>query len=206
MTIKQLYKKDIFKKMDISYKRGSTLLDVGCGDGDDDRIFIEKYGLKVSGTDIYKDENIKNVKGLVFKKGSIYKIPFKDSSFDYIFLHDVLHHIDEKNQSIKLHLEGLSELKRVCKRGGKIIILEANRYNPLFYPHMVKMVGHNHFTQGYFIKIIRSIFPKVHFKHFEAHAYPLFVRYPFKIFEYIMEKVPFLKPFRAYNLAIIKNV
>ncbi|MBI2031247.1 MAG: class I SAM-dependent methyltransferase [Candidatus Levybacteria bacterium] len=205
MTVKQLYKKDIFEKMGLSFKKGNTLLDVGCGDGDDDKIFIEKYSLKTWGTDIYKDKNIKNIKALNFKKGSIYKIPFKDNSFDYVFLHDVLHHIDEKNQSTRLHLDGLKELRRVCKRGGKIIILEANRYNPLFYPHMVKMEGHNHFTKGYFIRIIRSIFPRSQFKYFEAHAYPSFVRFPFKIFEFFMEKVPFLEPFRAYNLAIVNN-
>lgn len=205
MTVKQLYKKDIFEKMGISFKKGNTLLDVGCGDGDDDKIFIERYNLKVWGTDIYKDKNIKNIRGLSFKKGSIYKIPFRNNSFDYVFLHDVLHHIDEKNQSIKLHLDGLKELRRVCKQGGKIVVLEANRYNPLFYPHMVKMVGHNHFTQRYFTRIIRLIFPKVRFKYFEAHAYPLFVRHPFKVFEFVMEKTPFLKNFRAYNLAIISN-
>lgn len=199
------YKNDVFKKMGINFEKGKKLLDVGCGDCVDDRIFIQRYKLKVFGIDVYEHENVKKTKGLGFKKGSIYKIPYKNDEFDYIFLHDVLHHIDEKNQSLKLHMAGLSELKRVCKKEGKIIILEANRFNPLFYPHMVLMNHHNHFKQSYFKKIICSKFKKVEFKYFEAHAYPVSVKNVFKVYEWLMEKIPFLSSFRSYNLAIINK-
>ncbi len=204
ITIGQ-YKKDVFRKMGITFTKGKMLLDVGCGDGLDSKIFIEKYGLKTHGIDIYKHESIEEIKKLTFKRGSIFKIPYKNNFFDYVFLHDVLHHINEGEQSQKMHLRALDELKRICKRGGQIIILEANRYNPLFYPHMVKMRGHNHFRQDYFKKIVITKFPNTKFKYFEAHSYPPFLLYPFKIFEFIMEKIPFFRPFIAYNLAIIKN-
>jgi cyclopropane fatty-acyl-phospholipid synthase-like methyltransferase len=49
------YKKDIFEKMDLPLKKGKILLDVGCGDGLDDDIFINKYHLKVYGSDVYKE-------------------------------------------------------------------------------------------------------------------------------------------------------
>lgn len=203
MIVLGQYKKDVFQKMGITFTRGKQLLDVGCGDCIDSKVFIEKYGLKTYGIDIYKHENVEKIKKLDFKKGSIFKIPYKNNFFDYVFLHDVLHHIDEGKQSQKRHFKALEELKRVCKKGGQIIILEANRYNPLFYIHMVKMRGHDHFRQSYFKKIIMTKFPNAKFKYFEAHSYPPFVLYPFKAFEYIMEKIPFLKPFLAYNLAII---
>jgi ubiquinone/menaquinone biosynthesis C-methylase UbiE len=198
------YKNDLFTKLNFKFKPGKTLLDVGCGDGSDSEIFIKEFKLKVTGIDVYKNKKINNVKKLIFKKGGIFKIPFPDSSFDYVFLHDVLHHIDEKGQRETKHLAGLLELKRVCKKNGVIIIVEGNRYNPLFYPHMVKMLGHEHFKQSYFKKIILSTFPKAKFKYFEAHYYPPQFLSFWKAYEYIMEKiVP--KFFLSYNVAIIRK-
>jgi len=198
------YKKDIFEKLNVNFIAGNKILDLGCGDGSDAEIFLNEYKLDVYGTDIYEHEKIKKIKGLTFEKGGICKIPFKDSVFDYVFLHDVLHHIDEKGQRRSKHIAGLKELKRVCKKGGTIIIVEGNRYNPLFYPHMVKMLGHNHFKQSYFSKIVSFIFPNAKFKYFEAHLYPeRFISF-WKSYEYIMENI-IPKYFLSYNTAIINN-
>ena len=145
--------------------------------------------------------------GLNFKKAGILNIPFENNSFDYIFLHDVLHHIDEENQSQEIHIKGLKELERVVKKNGYIIIIEGNRYNPLFYPHMVKMLGHNHFKQSYFKRTIKNVFNdscNIKFKYFEAHAYPWGLFF-WKIYEGIMEKIS-PKYFLAYNIVIIKNI
>lgn len=202
--IKQ-YKDDIFNKLGFDFVKEKRLLDVGCGDGSDAKIFIEQYGLKTCGIDIYKHRNIKNVKGLEFKKAAIFKIPYADSYFEYVFLHDVLHHIDEPKQRYRKHIQGLKEIKRVCKKNGTIIILEANRYNPLFYPHMVLLCKHNHFKKSYFKKLINSVFNNVELKEFEAHLYPKKLLKFFKVYEKIMEKFSFLKPFLAYSAVIIKN-
>ena len=199
------YKNDIFNKLGFNFKKGKKILDVGCGDGSDAQIFINEYKLNTYGIDIYKPQNIKDIGGLKFKEASIFKIPYGDSTFDYVFLHDVLHHIDEPKQRRKKHIDGLRELGRVCKKGGFVVIVEANRYNPLFYPHMVKMLGHNHFKQSYFKKIILDVFNNVQFKTFEAHLYPARFIKIFKVYEKIMEKFPLLKPFLAYNSTIIKN-
>lgn len=196
------YKQDLFTKLNFEFKKGKTILDVGCGDGSDAEIFINEYKLKTYGIDVYKSDRLKKIQNLNFRKSGIYDIPYPDSSFDYVFLHDILHHIDEKKQSPSKHLAGLREVKRVCKVGGTIIIVEGNRYNPLFYPHMVKMLGHNHFTQKYFKKIITKIFPQAQYKFFEAHLYPRHFLSFWKVYEYIMEKlVP--KKYLSYNTAII---
>lgn len=198
------YKKDMFEKLNFNFTSEKKILDLGCGDGSDAEIFINEYQLDVYGIDIYMHENIKKIKGLKFRKGGIYKIPFSDSVFDYVFLHDVLHHVDENRQREEKHLAGLMELKRVCKKGGSIIIVEGNRYNPLFYPHMVKMLGHEHFKQDYFRKIILNIFPNANFKYFEAHLYPQRFLSFWKGYEYIMEKIA-PKAFLSYNVAIINK-
>lgn len=199
------YRSDIFNKLDFPFQRGKKILDVGCGDGGDAEIFIKEFGLDTYGIDTYKHENIDKIPGLNFKRAGILEIPFDDQSFDYVFLHDVLHHVDEPEQKYSKHIEGLKELKRVCKKGGYILIIEANRYNPLFYPHMVLMRDHDHFKRTYFRKIISEVFGDTKFKNFEAHLYPKKFLKIFKMYERIMERVSFSKPFLAYNVAVIEN-
>lgn len=196
------YKRDIFKKMGVDFERGKKILDVGCGDCTDAEIFIKEFALETYGIDIYEHKNAAELENFKFKKGGIFNIPFENGIFDYVFLHDVLHHIDEENQDCEKHKQALRELGRVCKEGGKIIILEANRYNPIFYPHMVKMEGHNHWKQLYFKKIISEIFNDVEFRYFESHFYPWGLKF-WRIYEFFMENI-FPKNFLSYNLAIIK--
>ena len=199
------YKKDIFEKLNFNFEPGKKILDVGCGDGSDMEIFINEYNLNSYGIDIYKHKNIDKL-GINFNKAGILNIPFDNEDFDYVFLHDVLHHIDEEHQNCEKHIRGLQELKRVCRKGGYIIILEANRYNILSYPHMVLMRRHNHFTQIYFKKILKDIFGEnINFRSFEAHLYPSKLLKLFKIYEFFMEHIKILAAFRDYNLAIIKN-
>jgi ubiquinone/menaquinone biosynthesis C-methylase UbiE len=197
------YKNDIFNKLNFDFIAGKKLLDVGCGDCSDIEIFVNEFNLDVFGIDVFEHNNVKKIKNLKFKKAGIYNIPFLDNEFDYVFLHDVLHHIDEEEQSYIKHLKGLNELKRVTKNNGYIIILEGNRYNPLFYIHMVKMRGHNHWKQSYFKKTIKDVFTNVEFRYFECHAYPWGIKF-WKNFEMLMEKIS-PKEFLAYNVTIIKN-
>jgi len=200
------YTKDIFAKLNFEFEEGKKLLDIGCGKGTDARVFINKYGLEVYGVDVYEHPEIKDVLGnnFILEKRGIFNLPHKDSEFDYVFLHDVLHHIDERNQRYEKHIEGLGSLLRVVKPGGYIIIVEGNRYNPLFYPHMVKMLGHAHFPQKYFKKIIKEVFHQTEFKFFEAHSYPKKTLWFWKIYEYLMEKFS-PKEFLAYNVAIYRK-
>lgn len=197
------YKDDFFNKLNPPFQKRKKLLDVGCGDAVDSLILEKEYGVSVTGTDVYEHENIKKF-AIPFKKGSIYHLPFGNESFDYLFVHDVLHHIDEPGQRREKHIKGLKELRRICKKHGTVIIVEGNRYNPLFYPHMVKMYGHDHFRQSYFKYILNEVFHNddVTFKFFEAHLYPRPLLRIFKLYEYIMEHFA-PRPLLAYNAAIV---
>lgn len=200
------YTKDIFEKLAFPFEKGKKLLDVGCGSGRDSQVLMEAYGLEVWGIDIYTHPKVNEILGDRFcmEKRGIFRLPYNENEFDYVFLHDVLHHIDEENQSYEKHIEGLQSLKRVVKAGGHIIIVEGNRYNPLFYPHMVKMLGHEHFSQNYFKKIILEVFPGAEFKYFEVHSYPKGTLGFWKLYEKLMEKFcP--KKFLAYNVAIFQK-
>lgn len=198
------YTKDIFNKLDFKFNAGKKILDLGCGPGTDSKVFRDIYKLKVFAIDIYRHDNLKEIKGIKFNKAGIYKIPYPDNFFDYVFLHDVLHHIDEAGQRYKKHSAGLDEVYRVTKKNGSIIIVEGNRYNPLFFPHMVKMHKHNHWKQSYFLKILKGKYDDVDFKFFECHFYPKSILFLGKLYEKFMEKIS-PKAFLAYNAAIIRK-
>jgi ubiquinone/menaquinone biosynthesis C-methylase UbiE len=113
---------------------------------------------------------------------------------------DVLHHVDNPEEVIR-------EIKRISKRNSRLIIIEANRYNPLFYIHMTKMLGHNHFTRGNFMNLITENFSNVEFKFVESHVWPTnnkFITSLLHKIEKIIDRIFFCCPFLAYNIAIIK--
>jgi ubiquinone/menaquinone biosynthesis C-methylase UbiE len=90
-----------------------SILDVGAGEG----FTLQKLkdyhiGEKLEGIE-YMDEAIQFAKELhpqvVIKKGDIYKLPYKDNSFDLVICSEVLEHLEDPGK-------GLEELKRVSKR------------------------------------------------------------------------------------------
>ena len=97
--------------------QANNVLDIGTGSG----IFAEAFssrGLSVTGIDP-NPEMLKAAKEFVptgtFLHGTIEEIPFKDHSFDIVFLGHVLHESDNM-------IKALSEAKRVAKQ--KVCILE----------------------------------------------------------------------------------
>jgi SAM-dependent methyltransferase len=80
------------------------ILNVGCGADTYGTDFIDLYPTR------------KNVKKWDMQKE---KIPFKDNTFDEVYSHSVLEHCQNPGFFI-------SEIKRVCKKGGKIKIFTDN--------------------------------------------------------------------------------
>lgn len=197
------YKSDFFDKLDFRFEPDASILDVGCGDCTDIKIFRERFGLKVQGIDIYQHENVDRL-AVQFMKASILGIPFEDDSFDYVFTHDVLHHVDKGNDFDKL-VKALTELMRVAKPGGHVIVIEGNRFNPLFYPHMVLLKRHNHLKQSYFMDIVSQTLGPAEFRFFEVHLYPRWCLKLFKVYERVMEKYA-PRRFLAYTVAISKKM
>jgi ubiquinone/menaquinone biosynthesis C-methylase UbiE len=124
-------------------------------------------------------------------------LPFADSSFDLVHSKDSLHHMDAPERA-------LAEYHRVTKPGGSVLIVESNRFNPFFYPHMTLALGHEHFTRRRFRELVRTAFPAARFGAFEAHYAPILNR-ALGLQHVIEEGLQLFPPFRpllSYNFAV----
>lgn len=196
------YRKKIFRKIGLEVFNNQTVLDVGCGDGGD-LLYLADRVKEAVGIDIIpKSQWPKQCsERLQFFVGDSENLPFGKGSFDVVFEKDMLHHTVDPARA-------LEEIKRITKKGGRIVILEANRYNPIFYFHMTLLYKHEHFTQKFFRQIINEVFGgKAVFSSFESHVYPtnsIALTKAFHYFENIVERAPVFWKFLSYNMAIIK--
>lgn len=199
----QIFRRDLYRRIGlVKLIKGKSLLDMGCGYGIDSCNFA-KYAKSVTGVDIDKHPTWAKYKSntVKFVASPSEKLQLKDAQFEAVFAKDLLHHVRNVNKT-------LQEIKRVSKKNAAIIIVEGNRYNPIFFLYVTKMKNHQHFKQTEFKKIITRHFPDVEFLHFEC--YPPFMlkanMYKWVIkWGRLVSKITFLKPFFSYNVAVIRN-
>ena len=127
--------KHILDELGFDLNSHSKILDFGCGAGKEVYQF-RKMGYKTYGCDIdnffeetqnrCKEEGLINPGETIF--GTIdmanYRIPFADSSFDYVFSNQVFEHVQN-------YPEALSEIYRVLKPGGCSLHFFPSRYRPI---------------------------------------------------------------------------
>ncbi len=90
------------------------LLDVGVGDGYTIRL-VKPEG-PVFGIDIDPSMNeLATAKGVDFRSGSAYEIPFPDTTFDIVTCVEVVEHLERPG-------DALEELKRVLKVEGSLVL------------------------------------------------------------------------------------
>jgi ubiquinone/menaquinone biosynthesis C-methylase UbiE len=92
--------------------RANNVLEVGCNTGNDLRLFPENF--EVYGLDMNEyalDIAIQRFPSFNFKNGSITKMPYEDSSIDFVFTHNVLNYIPEKEMD-----KAINELYRVSRK------------------------------------------------------------------------------------------
>jgi ubiquinone/menaquinone biosynthesis C-methylase UbiE len=101
-----------------------SLLDVGAGTGILLELILSKSKIaKLSGVDsspmMVRNAKIKfrKNKNVSIKLGFAGKLPYKDNSFDFVVCANSFHHHPDSLKSLK-------DMKRVVKRGGKIILLD----------------------------------------------------------------------------------
>lgn len=116
----------------IEAKQPKTVLDVGCGRGFYVRAFCEYkfintiYGIDTNATYLAKAKKIINDNRIILKIGKIESLPFPDNSLDCVICSEILEHLPNDSK-------GLSEVRRILKPGGMLIISVPNKQFPLFW-------------------------------------------------------------------------
>lgn len=131
-----LYKK-LTQKRSIKFARylaalmpdQGKVLDFGCGNMFTSREILKlKPGLHITGMDVIKDQNFDDLflkdQRIAFELLTTKELPFQDNHFDVSFALAVMHHTDDPEYY-------LSELKRVTKPSGSIILIEEMYINLL---------------------------------------------------------------------------
>jgi ubiquinone/menaquinone biosynthesis C-methylase UbiE len=112
-------------------ERDDRVLDLGCGPGGFTAVLAETarsvVGLDVSrewvdaANATFRAHGLANAESVLASGESL---PFADSSFDAVTLVDVIHHLDRPSMV-------LQEVARVLVPGGKLLVFEPNKLNPV---------------------------------------------------------------------------
>ncbi|MDO4551143.1 MAG: bifunctional demethylmenaquinone methyltransferase/2-methoxy-6-polyprenyl-1,4-benzoquinol methylase UbiE [Planctomycetia bacterium] len=142
----------------------AKILDVCTGTGDLALAFWRKYTVEVTGVD-FCEEMLEIGRKKIAKRGAEDKIhlsfadatelPFQENTFDFVTVAFGLRNTQDYQKS-------LSEMVRVCRRGGKVAILEFS--TPRRFPV-------RQFYQFYFKYILPRIGQMVAKNHFDAYHY-----------------------------------
>ena len=106
---------EIVKELGISVNDDSTILDLGCGQGQSVRE-LRELGYQAFGCDFKlgatpETQAMREAGQLRRIEPGPYRLPFEDSSFDFIFSHTVLEHVRNYDKTI-------NEIRRVLRTGG----------------------------------------------------------------------------------------
>lgn len=105
-----------------------SILDVGCGVGTYHPLLRGEVG-QIAGIDLSRDcieEAASNNPDVAYKHYSGTKFPFADKTFDVSFAVCVMHHVPPEQWTTFA-----SEMARVTRKGGLVVVFEHNPYNPL---------------------------------------------------------------------------
>ncbi|MBC7224166.1 MAG: class I SAM-dependent methyltransferase [Anaerolineae bacterium] len=114
---------------------GRRVLDAGCGVGAWAQA-LQEAGARVVGVDVEEErvaDALARASGAGFVVASVECLPFGDASFDVVFSHEVLEHVEDD-------LQALREAARVLRPGGHLVLFVPNRGFP-FETHGVVWRG-----------------------------------------------------------------
>jgi ubiquinone/menaquinone biosynthesis C-methylase UbiE len=119
---------------------GKKVLEIGCGGGIDSAEFA-RNGAQVTSTD-FTQIGVETTKALLKEAGlpsnvlqaDATNLQFKDNTFDLVYSFGVVHHIPQIDKA-------LTEIKRVLKPGGKIMIMVYNKDSLLYGYSIVYLHG-----------------------------------------------------------------
>jgi SAM-dependent methyltransferase len=121
---------------DTEYRKGSLVLEAGCGIGAQTEILAKNSpGVYITSVDISADSlhraqtitRKKGISNVTFCQCNIFHLPFRPGTFDHIFVCFVLEHLPEPQHA-------LERLRPLLKTGGTITVIEGDHGSAFFYP------------------------------------------------------------------------
>ncbi len=125
-SYRDLIEPHIPEVVDFERWTGAKVLEAGCGIGTDGVRFAaagaEYTGLDFSPTALALARHRFEMEGLPgrFVSGSVTQLPLRDQTFDLVFSHGVIHHVDDTKGAVR-------EFSRVLKPGGTALIMVYHR-------------------------------------------------------------------------------
>lgn len=107
---------------------GRSVLEAGCGIGTDGvrfaRAGADYTGFDFSPTAVSLARHRFDLEGVPgrFVSGSVTQLPLRDETFDLVFSHGVIHHVDDTGGALR-------ELSRVLKPGGTALVMVYHRHS-----------------------------------------------------------------------------
>ena len=137
------------------------LLEVGCGEGGN-LFHLGPRNDPTVGMD-YSMAKVAFASGAIpwarFVGGDATRLPFRRGVFDRVLCRDLLHHLQDPDQR-----EAVTEMLRVCRPGGEVVLIEPNGRNPLIALFALLVPaerGAFRSTPARVASLVRSVAPRI---------------------------------------------
>ncbi len=93
--------------------------------------------------------------------------------------------------------KAMAESQRVTRPEGSIVVVEANRYNPVFYIHLTLLGDHQHYTQKALRKFLQQADPHYSYILAESRCLPweaAWILRLLELFEETLERIQICNP------------
>lgn len=195
--------------LSLSCQKTSSILEVGCGSGED-VIYVQEASRNIVGVDTsdvaLRGFTAKGFKGVL---ADVKALPFKHGSFDFVVCSLLLHHLVGQGNLT----DYLNQFAHVTKPGGYVIALEPNLFNHSgllmnFFntvkPGITGLVPHERALSPLHLTRVFKKAGLVNVKCISASY--VWNRYPLSVSKFISkheEKIRFIKPFNLLGWFII---
>lgn len=196
----EAYRLRVYAALGLKAVRGGRALDLGCGNGEE-ALYFASLGYRVDAVDLEPSPQWKTLakrsKGRVKVKQGDASRAGKPGSYDLVFAKDMLHHAADPVAVLK-------RMAQLVKPGGKVLVVEANRLNPIFYVHLTLMEGHEHFTLWRLRSLLRSAgLDAHHLQRLEARVWPFerpWAQVVMNKVQDLIQAIPLLWPILCYHV------